>query len=65
LGKGTGPRTQAEASAGLGVEVGPLKSTLGSQNYLVPDDAPPDAYQSVIVWSSPLSQAFTAASLAP
>lgn len=58
------PTTSAEAVAAGRVVVGNLKSTLGSQNYEVPAELPPERIRSIVIWCQPVSVAYAAAALA-
>lgn len=59
------PRTSVEASGPPYVEIAELKSTLGSQNYLVPDSVDLARVRSVVVWCAPVRIAYAAAPLMP
>jgi hypothetical protein len=45
------------------VDLGPLKGNVGDQNYLVPAEADPTAYTSVVVWCDRFDVSFGAADL--
>lgn len=47
------------------VDLGELQGNLGDQNYLVPADADPLAYASVVIWCERFDSAFGAADLEP
>jgi hypothetical protein len=57
------PQTSAEIVAAPHVEIAELKSTLGSQNYVLPSDLTPDQMRSVVIWCKPLRIAYAAAEL--
>lgn len=59
------PTTSAESVEVPHVEIAELKSTMGPQNYLVPDDLPTERIRSVIIWCPPISSAYIAATLEP
>ena len=59
------PRTSADAVGSPHVVIGNLRSTLGSQNYVLPPDMTPDKVRSVVIWCQPVSVAYTAAALEP
>ncbi|MGI8759528.1 MAG: DM13 domain-containing protein [Acidimicrobiales bacterium] len=59
------PTTSAESVEAPLVEIAELKSTIGPQNYLVPDDLPTERIRSVIIWCPPISSAYIAATLEP
>ncbi len=44
-------------------EITLLKPTIGSQNYLLPQDADADSIRSIVIWCEPVRFAYTAASL--
>jgi hypothetical protein len=46
-------------------EIALLKSTIGDQNYLLPEDADVDEIDSVVSWCAPVRNAYTAATLEP
>lgn len=46
------------------VDLGELQGNLGDQNYLIPADADPLAYRSVVIWCDRFDSAFGAADLA-
>ncbi len=58
------PRTSIEATEAERVELGPLRSTLGNQNYVLPADVTVDQMRSVVIWCEPVGIAYTAAALA-
>ena len=57
------PRTSVEASRPPYVEIAELKSTLGSQNYQVPEGVDLDRVTSVVIWCAPVRIAYAAAAL--
>jgi hypothetical protein len=58
------PRTSEAAIGAPRVEVGNLKSTVGSQNYEIPADLPTERIRSIVIWCAPVQVAYTAAALA-
>ena len=63
LSEAEAPKTSKEAADTPHVQVGNLKSTLGSQNYQVPSDLPTEKVRSIVIWCAPVSIAYTAAPL--
>ena len=63
LSEAADPRTSQEAVAAEYREIGNLKSTVGSQNYLVPTDLPVERVRSIVIWCAPVRIAYTAAPL--
>lgn len=59
------PRTSADAVSSEHIVVGNLRSTLGSQNYVLPADITPDRARSLVIWCQPVSVAYIAAALKP
>ncbi len=59
------PTTSLEAVEAPHVEIGPLKSTLGPQNYVVPDDLPTNRIRSLVIWCPPIRSGYIAATLQP
>lgn len=59
------PRTTVEAFRGPHLVLGPLKSTLGNENYVLPAGTTPDEVRSVVIWCVPVRIAYTAAALQP
>lgn len=57
------PRTSREAVDSPFVELGNLKSTLGSQNYVVPAGVPTERIRSIVIWCAPVAIAYAAAPL--
>lgn len=58
------PRTPEEVRAeGLGFDWGPLRGTVGSQNYILPAEFDMDAVQSVVIFSIPFQEVFSSAQL--
>ena len=58
------PRTSVAAIEAERVEIGNLKSTVGSQNYDIPPDLPTERIRSIVIWCQPVQIAYTAAALA-
>lgn len=65
LSEAPAPKTSKDAVDAKYVELGNLKSTLGTQNYVLPADLPPERIKSIIIWCAPVRIAYTAAVLAP
>lgn len=63
LSEAVDPRTSEDAASAGYVNVGPLKSTLGNQNYEIPADVATDGLRSIIIWCEPVRMAYTAAAL--
>ena len=63
LSEAEAPKTSKEAVASPFVELGNLKSTLGSQNYVVPAGVPTDKIRSVVIWCAPVAIAYASAPL--
>ncbi len=57
------PKTSQDASSSEYWVLGNLKSTVGSQNYVIPADIPADRVRSVVIWCAPVAIAYAAASL--
>jgi len=57
------PTTSKEITDAPRVEIGNLKSTLGTQNYEIPASVPNEAIRSIVIWCAPLAIAYTAAVL--
>ena len=57
------PATSKEITDVPRVDLGNLKSTLGTQNYEIPASVPESAIRSVVIWCAPLAIAYTAANL--
>jgi hypothetical protein len=64
LSRAEAPATSEEAVASPYVDLGNLKSTVGSQNYQLPGDVPTDAVRSIVIWCEPVAIAYAAAPLA-
>lgn len=64
LSQAPNPRTSAEAVGAERIELGPLRATLGNQNYDIPADVPLEQIRSVVIWCEPISIVYTAAALA-
>ena len=58
------PATSKDITDVPRVELGNLKSTLGTQNYEIPRTVPTEAIRSVVIWCAPLAIAYSAANLA-
>lgn len=63
LSEAEAPRTSKEAVDSPFVDLGNLKSTLGSQNYVVPPGVPTDKLRSVVIWCAPVAIAYATAPL--
>jgi hypothetical protein len=63
LSEATKVTTSAQAVAAPHVELGNLKSTLGSQNYEIPASLPTEKIRSVVIWCQPVALAYAAAVL--
>lgn len=61
--KARNPQTTAQSANSAHVQLGPLKSTRGDQNYLLPKTLDRDAIGSVVIWWAPVRMAYTAAPL--
>ena len=59
------PRTSAEAVESDHIVIGNLRSTIGTQNYVLPADMTPERARSIVIWCQPVSVAYTAAALRP
>ncbi len=57
------PKTSRDASSAEYWVLGNLKSTVGSQNYLIPADIPVDRVRSIVIWCQPVAIAYAAATL--
>ncbi|MFC1959836.1 DM13 domain-containing protein [Chloroflexota bacterium] len=58
------PRTPEELRAnGLGIDLGPLKGTVGSQNYQVSGGFAMSEAQSIVIYSNPYQEVFSSAQL--
>jgi hypothetical protein len=58
------PRTSIEAVEAPHVELGPLRASLGNQNYDIPAAVTLDQIRSVVIWCEPVNIVYTAAALA-
>ncbi len=58
------PANSAEAVQTPYVEIGNLKSTVGTQNYEIPGSVPTDKIRSIVIWCQPVAIAYAAAALA-
>jgi hypothetical protein len=63
LSEATAPKTSKEVDDSPHVEIAALKSTRGSQNYIVPDDLPISRIGSVALYCVPVPSIYIAASL--
>lgn len=63
LSEATNPRTSKEVVDSNHVEIAALKSTKGSQNYIIPDDLPLEKIGSVALYCVPVPSIYIAASL--
>ena len=63
LSEATSPRTSAEVVAKPYVQIAVLRSTSGSQNYLVPPEIATDKIRSIVIWCEPVHIAYAAAAL--
>ena len=57
------PMTSSEALNAPHVEIGNLKSTLGTQNYEIPASVPTEKIRSIVIWCQPVAIAYAAAGL--
>ena len=57
------PTNSQQASSAPHVEIGNLKSTLGTQNYELPASLPNDKIRSIVIWCQPVAIAYAAAAL--
>jgi hypothetical protein len=57
------PRTTQQALRSDHTEIALLKSTIGDQNYLLPEDTDADDIRSIVIWCEPVRIAYTAAAL--
>jgi hypothetical protein len=57
------PRTTTQALNSPHEQIAALKSTLGDQNYLLPEGFDSTAARSVVIWCEPIQIAYTAATL--
>lgn len=63
LSEAVDPQTSEDAVSAEYVNVGPLKATLGNQNYEIPADVATEGIRSIIIWCEPVRIAYTAAAL--
>lgn len=59
------PKTSKDAVDAPYEELGNLKSTVGSENYVLPAGLTRDKVKSIVIWCAPVRIAYTAAVLAP
>lgn len=59
------PRTTVHANAAEHVVLRTLKSTLGSQNYVLPAGTVPTSVRSIVIWCNPVRIAYAVAPLRP
>ena len=57
------PENSSEALNSRHVELGNLKSTLGTQNYEIPASIPTERIKSIVIWCQPVAIAYAAAAL--
>jgi len=57
------PRNTVQAGKAKRTVLGPLKSTLGEQNYLLPKNVKAKSIRSIVIWCQPIQIAYTAAAL--
>jgi hypothetical protein len=57
------PETTRQVLGADHTELALLKSTIGDQNYLLPEDADADDIRSIVIWCEPVRNAYTAATL--
>jgi hypothetical protein len=57
------PETTQQVLRSDHTELALLKSTIGDQNYLLPEDADADDIRSIVIWCEPVRNAYTAARL--
>jgi hypothetical protein len=57
------PTTSVQALGTPHIELGNLKSTLGTQNYELPASLPNDKIKSIVIWCQPVSIAYAAVAL--
>jgi hypothetical protein len=57
------PRTSSEALLPSYLDLGPLQSPSGAQNYPLPEKETADQYQSVVIYSMSLNLVYTTAQL--
>ncbi|MFP5316854.1 MAG: DM13 domain-containing protein [Acidimicrobiia bacterium] len=58
------PKTSRDAVSADYWVLGNLKSTVGSQNYVIPPEIPVDRVRSIVIWCEPVAIAYAAAALA-
>jgi hypothetical protein len=63
LSQAVNPKTSEDAVDAERVELGPLRSTLGNQNYEIPPDVATEDIRSIVIWCEPVRIAYTAAAL--
>ena len=59
------PRTTKAVLRAPHVQIASLKSTLGSQNYVLPDSVDESSIRSIVIWCEPVRIAYAAATLQP
>lgn len=64
LNAATNPKTSRDAVSSDYWVLGNLKSTVGSQNYVIPPEIPLDRVRSIVIWCQPVAIAYAAATLA-
>jgi hypothetical protein len=65
LSEGRRPKTTEQAFKAPHVQLREVKSTMGSQNYLLPRRVSAEQIRSIVMWCVPVQNAYTAASLRP
>ena len=63
LSEAVDPRTSEDTVNAEYVDLGPIKSTLGNQNYEIPADVATGDIRSIVIWCEPVRIAYTAAAL--
>jgi len=63
LSQGARPKTTKQAVKAPHNQIAVLKSTLGSQNYVLPRSVTEDDFRSIVIWCEPVRIAYTAAGL--
>lgn len=65
LSEGRRPKTTEQAFKSPHIQLREVKSTMGSQNYLLPRRVRAEQIRSIVMWCVPVQNAYTAASLQP
>ncbi|MBA2438335.1 MAG: DM13 domain-containing protein [Acidimicrobiia bacterium] len=63
LSQAVDPQTSEDTVSAEYVDLGPLKSTLGNQNYEIPAEVATEDIRSIVIWCEPVRIAYTAAAL--